>query len=265
MTPLTPVQVSKDYGAFSAKGSGFGLKMLEKMGWKKGYGLGAGGVGIVEPIQTKLRPVKMGIGFKGFKEKTDQDRAEEKRRGYAVSSDEDEKSIKSKKKGGKSGKDQEPEPVADGWKKTSARASRKGPKIEYKTAAEIQQDIESADQPMTMAQPQKILDMTGKTVSGWSYMLHVLFCQVSHLQTALLIYQSYSLSSQCRYRSENFHLQARSALQLHGRMNVSQNSAITWNSWPTSLQQIWSSWHENKRQIMFVKRSCRKRALGFSN
>ncbi|KAG0355706.1 hypothetical protein BG005_005354 [Podila minutissima] len=166
MTPIAPVQVSKDYGAFSAKGSGFGLKMLEKMGWKKGYGLGAGGIGIVEPIQTKLRPVKMGIGFKGFKEKTDQDRAEEKRRGYAISSDEDEKPSKSqsKKTSSKGGKGQEPEPVTDGWKKTSARASRKVPKIEYKTAAEIQQEIESADQPMTMAQPQKILDMTGKTV-----------------------------------------------------------------------------------------------------
>ncbi|KAF9216767.1 hypothetical protein BGZ59_008152 [Podila verticillata] len=161
MTPVAPVKVGKDYGAFSAKGSGFGLKMLEKMGWKKGYGLGAGGVGIVEPIQTKLRPVKMGIGFKGFKEKTDQDRAEEKRRGYAVSSEEDDMPSKPKKKSGKS---QEPEPVADGWKKSSARASRKGPKIEYKTAAEIQQEIESTDQPMTMALPQKILDMTGKTV-----------------------------------------------------------------------------------------------------
>lgn len=189
MTPIAPVQVSKDYGAFSAKGSGFGLKMLEKMGWKKGYGLGAGGIGIVEPIQTKLRPVKMGIGFKGFKEKTDQDRAEEKRRGYAISSDEDEKPSKSqsKKTSSKGGKGQEPEPVTDGWKKTSARASRKVPKIEYKTAAEIQQEIESADQPMTMAQPQKILDMTGKTVNDDSICSTFFFCQICHLKTALLI------------------------------------------------------------------------------
>ncbi|KAG0303505.1 hypothetical protein BGZ98_006575 [Dissophora globulifera] len=157
---VAPVRVDKDYGAFSAKGSGFGLKMLEKMGWKKGYGLGQGGAGIVEPIQTKLRPVKMGIGFKGFKEKTDQTRAEEKRRGVAVSSDEEEVPIKQKSKGGNNNKEQ---PKADGWK-SKGRESRKGPKIEYKTAEEIQREIESGDLPMAQAQPQKILDMTGKTV-----------------------------------------------------------------------------------------------------
>ncbi|KAF9918157.1 hypothetical protein FBU30_000357 [Linnemannia zychae] len=162
-TPLAaPVKVDKNYGAFSAKGSGFGLKMLEKMGWKKGYGLGVGGTGIVEPIQTKLRPVKMGIGYRGFKEKTDQDRAEEKRRGYAISSDEEEQTDKRKVKG--VSKASELEAKADGWKKTSSRSSRKGPKVEYKTAAEIQQEIESGDLPMVQAQPQKILDMTGKTV-----------------------------------------------------------------------------------------------------
>lgn len=160
---VAPVKVDKDYGAFSAKGSGFGLKMLEKMGWKKGYGLGAGGSGIVEPIQTKLRPVKMGIGFKGFREKTEQDRAEEKRRGIVVSSDEEEQPDKRKAKGNLK-KESEYEIKTDGWKKTSSRSSRKGPKIEYKTAAEIQQEIESGDLPMAQAQPQKILDMTGKTV-----------------------------------------------------------------------------------------------------
>lgn len=168
---VAPVKVDKDYGAFSAKGSGFGLKMLEKMGWKKGYGLGAGGSGIVEPIQTKLRPVKMGIGFKGFKEKTDQDRAEEKRRGLVVSSDEEEQPDKQKTKG-ISKKESEYEVKTDGWKKTSSRSSRKGPKIEYKTAAEIQQEIESGDLPMTQVQPQKILDMTGKTVCNLTTKAH---------------------------------------------------------------------------------------------
>ncbi|KAF9183347.1 hypothetical protein BGZ51_002730 [Haplosporangium sp. Z 767] len=158
---VAPVKVDKDYGAFSAKGSGFGLKMLEKMGWKKGYGLGAGGAGIVEPIQTKLRPVKMGIGFKGFREKTDQTRAEEKRKGVVVSSDEDEIPARRKSKGADT-KDKELK--ADGWKKTGGRGLRKGLKVEYKTAAEIQQEIESGDMPITLAQPQKILDMTGKTV-----------------------------------------------------------------------------------------------------
>ncbi|KAF9433128.1 hypothetical protein BGZ76_009840 [Entomortierella beljakovae] len=161
ITPLVaPVKVGKDYGAFSANGSGFGLKMLEKMGWKKGYGLGPSGSGIVEPIQAKRRPVKMGIGFNGYKEKSDQTRAEEKRKGVAVSSDDDEEPTKSKTKG-KAKK----EPKANGWKKFSNKESRKGL---YKTAEEIQLEIKFGDLSMAQVQQQNILDMTGKTVRGFT-------------------------------------------------------------------------------------------------
>lgn len=47
----------------------FGARMLAKMGWQAGTGLGTTGEGIVTPIESKLRPQKMGIAFKGFKEK----------------------------------------------------------------------------------------------------------------------------------------------------------------------------------------------------
>ncbi|KAF9969644.1 hypothetical protein BGZ73_007925 [Actinomortierella ambigua] len=168
-------KVSKDFGAFSKQGSGIGLKLLKQMGWKEGYGLGAGGTGIVEPIQSKLRPTKMGLGFNGFREKTAQDRAEEKRRGYAESEEEEEEEAVGKKKGEKgkkkAGRDDAAAelPKADGWKRKPGKGSKKGPKIEYKTAEEIQREIESSDQPMTgvsggSVQPQKILDMTGKQV-----------------------------------------------------------------------------------------------------
>ncbi|KAG0221478.1 hypothetical protein BGW41_006738, partial [Actinomortierella wolfii] len=167
--PETPVakavKVSKDFGAFSKQGSGIGLKLLKQMGWKEGYGLGAGGTGIVEPIQTKVRPTKMGLGFNGFREKTEQDRAEEKRRGYAVASSSDEEAeggVAGKKKGGAKTADREA-PKADGWKRKPGKG-KKGPKIEYKTAEEIQREIEASDQPMAAALPQKILDMTGKNV-----------------------------------------------------------------------------------------------------
>ncbi|KAF9585897.1 hypothetical protein BGW38_000168 [Lunasporangiospora selenospora] len=172
----TPVKVSKDYGSFSAKGSGFGLKMLERMGWKKGYGLGSGGSGIVEPIETKQRPVKMGIGFGGFKEKTAQTVAEEKRRGLPVSSDEDEEpEPQAKGKGKNKGKGKgDISTPADGWKQAASRKSaRTGPRIEYKTATEIQQEIESGDLPMAPAQTQKIIDMTGKTVRELSSMSQI--------------------------------------------------------------------------------------------
>nr|XP_057910606.1 angiogenic factor with G patch and FHA domains 1 isoform X2 [Doryrhamphus excisus] len=39
-----------------------GRKMLEKMGWKKGEGLGKGGSGMKDPIQLKIRKAQSGLG-----------------------------------------------------------------------------------------------------------------------------------------------------------------------------------------------------------
>jgi len=59
---------------FSKIAGSFGSRMLEKMGWTAGTGLGVEGAGIVTPVESKLHPQKTGIAFKGFKEKTDQRR-----------------------------------------------------------------------------------------------------------------------------------------------------------------------------------------------
>ncbi|KAK3812107.1 MAG: GC-rich sequence DNA-binding factor-like protein-domain-containing protein [Benniella sp.] len=154
---VTPVEVPKDYAAFSANGSGFGLRMLEKMGWRMGNGLGVGGVGIVEPIQAKLRPMKTGIGFNAFREKTDQVIAEERRRGIGISSQEDDKENKQTS----SGDNKKQPPNAVGQQKSGGLGSKL--KVSYKTAAEIQHETESG-MPMALVQSQKILDLTRKTV-----------------------------------------------------------------------------------------------------
>lgn len=57
-------QASKDeFGAFEKTTKGFGMKMLMKMGYKPGSGLGKDGSGIVEPIAVNARSGSRGLGF----------------------------------------------------------------------------------------------------------------------------------------------------------------------------------------------------------
>ena len=106
----------------------FGAKMLAKMGWKAGTGLGVEGEGIVTPIESKLRPQKMGIAFKGFKEKTDQSKMEARRRGDILSDDEDESTKKMRKK-----MKEAEQKRSDVWK----RQKKIKTKIEHKTYEQI--------------------------------------------------------------------------------------------------------------------------------
>lgn len=52
-----------DFGAFEKSTKGFGMKMLLKMGYKPGAGLGKEGEGRVNPIEVKLRQGQAGLGF----------------------------------------------------------------------------------------------------------------------------------------------------------------------------------------------------------
>ncbi|KAF2849937.1 TFP11-domain-containing protein [Plenodomus tracheiphilus IPT5] len=65
----------------SALKSGFGAKMLAKMGYKGEGGLGKEGVGISEPIQVVMRGTKGGVGI--VAEKSEQQKREERKKAEA--------------------------------------------------------------------------------------------------------------------------------------------------------------------------------------
>ena len=58
----TTKPVAKEFAEFEKYTKGIGSKILYKMGYRPGQGLGKGGRGLAEPIQVKLRPAGVGIG-----------------------------------------------------------------------------------------------------------------------------------------------------------------------------------------------------------
>lgn len=126
--------------------------MLAKMGWQTGTGLGAESQGIVAPIETKVRPKNMGIAFKGFTERTEQSRAEARRRGEVLSDDEEEGVKK------KAPKNRKADNTSNAWKKPKKVKTKVQHKTYEQIVAEVGEDT-GASSGLGV-----IIDATGATV-----------------------------------------------------------------------------------------------------
>lgn len=137
----------------SAPKMSFAAKMMAKMGYKDGEGLGKTGDGILNPIEVKLRPQGAGVG--AVKERTEQAKAEAKRvaerRGeqYEDSSEEERKARKRRKEAVRSAN-------GSGTRTPGGFARQK---TKYRTAAEIEASADGLEVPNVL---KSLIDATGK-------------------------------------------------------------------------------------------------------
>eukprot|EP00462_Mataza_sp_D1_P008843 CAMPEP_0175165914 /NCGR_PEP_ID=MMETSP0087-20121206/27379_1 /TAXON_ID=136419 /ORGANISM="Unknown Unknown, Strain D1" /LENGTH=871 /DNA_ID=CAMNT_0016455401 /DNA_START=6 /DNA_END=2621 /DNA_ORIENTATION=+ len=137
------VSVDKNFGTFEKHTKGFGMKMLQKMGFTGRLGKNA--TGIARPIEPKLRPKGAGLAHGGFKEKNETENfrnADEELAAKEESSDEEKETPQRENREGN-------------WRK----GGKKKAKQQYKTAAEVAAEQQEKEK----AYSNIVIDMRGPT------------------------------------------------------------------------------------------------------
>ncbi|VDI18059.1 tuftelin-interacting protein 11 [Mytilus galloprovincialis] len=136
---------TKEFGGWEKYTRGIGQKLLHKMGYEQGKGLGKTHQGITTPVEAKLRKGRAAVGAYGT------ERTERSLRDFPVydSEEEEEKQFKNE---------------LHQWKKKSeGQVAKKKPKYVYKTAQElIETGGKSKKSLPNRSSKVKVIDMTGK-------------------------------------------------------------------------------------------------------